>query len=450
MNRRYLFRDLMSALFRKFNVILLTTFIVAVLFAVIGIVREYPNVKDPAVMAEAQLQYEQALLQYDISKEAMEREIAGRQQEINRKQEHMDNSLLMTADAGAVPKMEQLSFIDAGYAVVPGMLYQEPDPSQQILTLIKSLAEDDALLGRVEALIGPIDVAYIRELYTIEVLPEAGTYCISVVYPDSAMLRPMMEVVDGYLLETARQAFKDFDVKTIQQNISTFTEESYATLRGEKSKEIADLNLALTDKVNALKQLQLPQASHGAYGLMARQGVLFGMVGAVLAAMFACLIIVIMDMMRDTVLFASELSTCYAKPVLANLETAKKRFNIVAPLINILQEEEVPTAPLNDRMAILHTQLAAMNVGQVALILPSGDFSSEDVAKMTTAEESLPVNPVVYASNVLADAKALQLAMGCPAWLVAVKKSNTRFVQIQHCLEIAKNVDKQVIGFLIM
>lgn len=220
-------KDLMFAVLRKWRPIIVIAVVFAVLLGALKTVKGIRQLGDEEYVKKNQDTYVMNLDQYNSTKGRLEKEIENLQQNIESQQEYKDHSILMNINPYDEYVETATFYISTDYAIMPGMMYQNPNTAASILKAYMSIAQNGEMynyvLGKMNNKIG---IRYLKEL--VKIVPDYDNNMLDITVIGDT--RKTASDVMGYIKDSIASS-KDSITEAIgEQRITWWTSHSLSPL----------------------------------------------------------------------------------------------------------------------------------------------------------------------------------------------------------------------------
>ena len=161
-------KDLIFAVLHRWRMILAAAVVLALLLGGYKALRTYNHNNDDASILEAKAQYEKDLEAYNQRVSVCEREIANLEEDIDRQEDYLENSILMNMSPYDVWEGKTELFVKTDYTIMPELTYQNQDYTATVLQSYQSALTNAQFMKDVAAK-GQIDARYLKELVTVTI-----------------------------------------------------------------------------------------------------------------------------------------------------------------------------------------------------------------------------------------------------------------------------------------
>jgi capsular polysaccharide biosynthesis protein len=318
-NESWSFRELLIIVLRKWRLVLAATIILALVFGGLKLVSGLAGLNNAAAISARKAAYELSLKNYQQEKERLNltlkeyenkltqlpAELDDQDSQIKLSENYMKNSLLMNLDPADVCISSMDIIIDTDYQIMPGMVYQDPDPINDLLAAYQLASQNEQVYEAIRDRLGlKTETNYLSELITIE---PAGYSILRVTCRSSSF--DATEQVVSAIVGSLKQKTAEFSQMIAPHRLYTFDMTNTAivdeNLKARQSAEWGKINTLrdlrdrtvkeMTDTQKLYKDIetQLQSLVEPAEALPDRAGVLVESIKYLLLGALAGLIIMI-------------------------------------------------------------------------------------------------------------------------------------------------------------
>ena len=313
-------KDLMFAVLRKWRPIIVIAVVFAVLLGALKTVKGIRQLGDEEYVKKNQDTYVMNLDQYNSTKGRLEKEIENLQQNIESQQEYKDHSILMNINPYDEYVETATFYISTDYAIMPGMMYQNPNTATSILKAYMSIAQNGEMynyvLGKMNNKIG---IRYLKEL--VKIVPDYDNNMLDITVIGDT--RKTASDVRGYIKDSIASS-KDSITEAIGEHEYNLVDESqFVTVdleldktQTEFSANMDQLDISLKQKTKELSELAEPKNNLLSKGSVLKSAVKYAVLGGVLGAFIAVFFLCVAFLMSDKLVNEKELKRRYGIMVL--------------------------------------------------------------------------------------------------------------------------------------
>lgn len=444
--------DIIIALLKKWKLLLIVSLVFAVVSAGYIVIRS----NDASVLEEKQLSYEMDLIEYEQLLTIKNKEIKTAQAELDSSLEYMQNSVYYNTDAYNKGTKEILFSIDAGYKVLPDMVYQEPDPTMAIALAYENIYKsDDILLGVSEILKMPFDSKYINELVSVSSQAQGYMVKISVSHADLELASKAADFLFNELKATVSKNLKPHTVNVLSENASYLLDrnlEQVQTSLIEKAEKLeGSIALLKTQQDTILKQK--PEEVSNSLGDTLRQVAKYFIIGFVLGLMCICTWVLIEFFSRKTISCLEDISFLRSSNIFCSIfSSANPSKNlIVSKIISKLEKPFCAKLSYNEsfKMLITNLKMFVNQNGKHLLCVILNDSNSVE-AFFNDFVCACDFLNVTKSESVLSSLNAVEQLALADYVLVVVSENFTQIPQLTAEIECIKKARKEILGVILI
>jgi len=439
-------KDLMFAVLRKWKPMILVGVIFALLLGGYKGFTTYKSGTSASAVEEAAEKYSEELLDYEETLAKLEKEIANLTAEIDAQEEYLENSVWLQISPYDVCEARADVYVTTDYTIMPGMQYQNVDPTETILqayeSLLTSVKEDVALEVGMEP-------RYLDELVSVSKTGRILTINVKHVNKEDAqaILNSMIAWLDKLNPQVA-SAIGEHTVSIVNSSVGSGVDLAHAeALKAEEEKK-ADLEACLEAKETELEELVEPEKNEFGMGTVVKSAVKFAVLGGVLGVFIVVFGVCVMFLMSDKVYSSKELKNRSGLKVLGALpgKTCK------CPIDRWLNELE---GRVFENDETVRNGLIAQNVrnciGDRKKILVAGSVDAACMEALALAiGAELPEIKVVSGGNMLKDVDTLKKLPECDGVILVEECGVSKYADIALEIEKVKDLEKSVVGCVVI
>ena len=472
---------LVVTLLHKIKPILLTALVCAVIF---GGAAGIKAAKGSSVSAEDQNAYNEALTvykqkkkdyefaqkQYELDVKSNESAQTDVQEALAQAQDYAENSLLGKLDAYNVWTAEASVYVDTGYKIQPGSLYQDADHTDAVLSAYSSQLTNGSSMEQTAETVG-LQAEYLTGAVSVEASQNPsgqynGVMILKAYAADQEMaeniLNAMLDQMNA-LHDSIADAVVSHSVRIIGRSVSKGVSGSLRTLQQENNANIQDLQNQLVELQNARQSLDdnlettrtdwesaeepVLSSSSGS----ASSVVKYLLIGFLLGGVLACGVYTVKFLMGGMVYSSNELSRSTGLPVLGALasDRTRKAGKLDAKLNRM---EGRPDGSTDAEMLCLMAQTIRSRAPEAQNILVTGDLPSdqlEALAAALQATEALRSQKVTAADSILKTAATVPHVVAADAIVLAVDCTITHTSSVREQNEKIARLGKKILGCVV-
>lgn len=454
-------KDLMFAILRKWRVVLAVAVILAVLLGGGKTFQAYRAAKDSTAQAEAQETYQRELDSYTTAKESGEQEIENINEDIQNQQKYMDESVLMNMSPYDVCEAKADLFIKTDYQIMPGMIYQSVDYTDSILQAYQS-ALSSASLQESVAKSASLEPQYLKELISVArgsvTMDDAGftrytnLLTIKVRYSDKETAEKILNSVLSEVSSLQKQvesAIGPHTVSIVNQTVGSTVDMALASQQKSARDQITSLQQSLTEKEDALKELEEPKAPITGGTAVMKTGVKYAVLGGILGVFAVAFCISAVFVMSDKVYAAKDIRIRYGLNFLGVMEAPgkKKGGRIDAWLARMEGRRACLDEERNGALLAANVENYAGGLKKILVTGLTSEAQIKQVAELLRTQ--LKGYELVAGANMLESAETLKKLPECEGVILVEQTGVSGYSEIAQEIEKVKGMDKPVIGCVV-
>lgn len=318
---------------------------------------EYMKAQTEAVN-EAQNKYEKLKALYETQLENIEKELAS-------KEAYRDSSIYMNLDPYNVYKETVSYYISTDYQIMPGMDFQNINPSIGIIRAYGLCINDEAIYQKVIAERKyDVTISDLRELVNYTAENDKNLFIITVMGQDKEMAQAIMDAIQEKIAGSRDQISEAIQEHTIQESGKVGGYAVDMTLLDTLSKHndtITKLQEMQTKKQKELNELVKPSGSVPTKATVMKNTVKYGVLGCFLGGIIACMWICSLYIVKDLLPDAVTLRRVYGVRVIGTYREkgTRRPFSFIDKLVEKLESGTPSEYDLDQAYAIAAANIAA-------------------------------------------------------------------------------------------
>lgn len=322
-------RDFIVTILRKWRMIIAFSLVFCILGGLYKVIPGIKALKNSQQMQEDKQAYEVSVKAYKQHKENLEKDILQINQDIERSELYNQNSILMQINPYQKNVAAMSLYVSTDYEIMPGMTYQNPDRTAQIVLAYMNSVNTGELYNYVlNNLNEKVELRYLKEVLTVNADTQNGMIFVEVVGRDKARCSRVFELVK----ENFAQNKELIKTKVAQHDMELLNESYYTTVdlqleekqQGNRDK-VNLLNQTLNTKTDELKNIKEPKSSVISKGTVIKSSIKFMILGVIGGAGFAVLLVFFIDVMDARVRNAKDLRQKFGIKVLGTIPKGDKQ-----------------------------------------------------------------------------------------------------------------------------
>ena len=450
-------KDLIFAVLHRWRMILAAAVVLALLLGGYKALRTYNHNNDDASILEAKAQYEKDLEAYNQRVSVCEREIANLEEDIDRQEDYLENSILMNMSPYDVWEGKTELFVKTDYTIMPELTYQNQDYTATVLQSYQSALTNAQFMKDVAAK-GQIDARYLKELVTVTIGKSDDGYnnllIVQVRHTDEKLANQLMtNILEGVNQSESRiqSVIGTHTITQVNKSLGSLVDLSLADRQRNEREQLALLTDSLAEKNTSLETMEkeeMPKPVESGSHSVAKSGIKYGVLGGVLGAFAVMFFVCVIFLMSDKVYSAKDLKSRFKMKVLGILPTDKKKENPLDLLLNRLEGHSV------GKDIEREYDLIATNVfhyaGEISSLLITGSAKEDKIASVAeNLSKRLPDMKIVSGGSFLLEPKSLKGLSECDGVLLVEQKGVTLYSEAEQELEKIEDLHKKMVGCVV-
>jgi capsular polysaccharide biosynthesis protein len=447
-------KDLMFRVFRKWRLIILIAFLLAILLGGYKSVKELINQSDEEYIAELKEQYQADEAKYEQLKESYERDIENFTANIANQEKYKENSILLkvdpynkgTASADIFVKMAEVPNVN-------GTTVTSIDPADSVVKAYASAVQQGGGVEEASSKMR-IDLVYLKELINVTIDYDSNMINVSISYTDKEGAGEILEVILDNLntmYPVIQENLGQHSFAVMNQDIGVTTDQELANDQKQNivdleatNKNLEDTEKALNTLVEPVKPVALSRLSVLKMGV--KYGILGGLVGAFLTAFGVCVVFI----MNGRVNSNDDLKKSFGLKYLGGFSEASntKRNSAVDMWLDKLEGREIVS---DDSVydIITASLLGMLDIGESVFL--TGLLMENRLAELNEkiSEKSSELN-VGFGTDLLHNAQTLQNLQHYDKVILVEVRGQSKIRDIVKEIETVHNMKKQVMGYIIL
>lgn len=255
-------KDLIFAVLHRWRMILAAAVVLALLLGGYKALRTYNHNNDDASILEAKAQYEKDLEAYNQRVSVCEREIANLEEDIDRQEDYLENSILMNMSPYDVWEGKTELFVKTDYTIMPELTYQNQDYTATVLQSYQSALTNAQFMKDVAAK-GQIDARYLKELVTVTIGKSDDGYnnllIVQVRHTDEKLANQLMtNILEGVNQSESRiqSVIGTHTITQVNKSLGSLVDLSLADRQRNEREQLALLTDSLAEKNTSLETME--------------------------------------------------------------------------------------------------------------------------------------------------------------------------------------------------
>lgn len=447
-------RNLLFTVLYKWRPIILIAVLLGLLFGGVKLGKNIIGLQDQEKRAEAQQDYEDKLSLYENNKITYEREIENIALKIETFNEYMNHSELMQISPYSKPVATADLYIKTDYEIMPGMAFQNIDYTDTIVKAYAIAISQGELLDGIDKYVEVLDDTYLTELVTGDADYNNNMVHIEVVYSDLDIAEKMLTTVLNNIEKRVRDTSTKIgphQIEVTNRGTELEVDTSLVKLQSDNANTQASLQKVLTEKKEALKTLKEPQFTAFSKMTALKSAIKYGILGGILGAAASVFFICVAFLMSDKVVSEKEVRNRYNIKLLGVFSVKhKKRF---LSGIDHWLDRMSGAGCIIEKDAVL--QRICTNIENYAesdrklmVVGTAGESEVQNISQYL--KENLAEKNIIYGGNLNTNISALQELPSCDGIILVEKRGDSHHASIQNEIEAARNLNKKIVGYILL
>lgn len=457
-------KDLIFVILRKWRIVLVTAFVLAVVLGGGKAFMTYRAMQDVATQTEAKDTYERELDSYTTAKDTGEREIENINNDIQTQQTYMDESVLMNMSPYDVCEATADLFIKTDYQIMPGMVYQNADYTDSILQAYQSTLTSAALQENVAKTVS-LEPQYLKELVSVSRGSVAdgnaanntgytrftNLLTITVRYSDKEKAQEILNnILDNVtaMQEQIAGTIGPHSVSIVNQAVGSTVDMDLAKQQKSARDQITALQQSLSDKEEALKELKEPQAPSLGMRAVVKTGVKYAILGGAMGVLAVAFCISALLVMSDKIYAAKDIRKRYGLDLLGTVAVdSKKNGGIDAWLARLEGRKVCADSEQNGALLAANMQNYA---GDRKKLLVTGLVEESQLKQVVEmVQKQLKGYELAIGANMLECAETLKKLPECEGVVLVEQSGVSGYSEMTQEIEKIKSMDKAIVGCVV-
>lgn len=434
-------KDLIFAALHRYKAVLAVALILALLLGgmqVFSGLSAKQTPVDPAVLEEFQAQYEK-------DKADAERVAETAQKNLDSYQDYLANALFMQLDPYGHYEARLSLYIQTDYQIQPGMSYQDPDRTADILTAYEAVLRGDAAMDAMATALGT-DAKYVSEVLTVKKTDQNGTLQMVVKLPTedaSKTLLPILAEQVDLAQALVKKTVAEHTISVVESSLVAVVDSSVADEQQKSRDRLTALEKALADAQAVLNSVSVPAASAGvSVKTVIKKAVILAVLGAVVGGFLTVCVIWVMHITSDKVYGARNLTNRTGVKVIGAVEAKPEKG--LEGWFRKLEGRDM--TPADTRLTTLAVDIRCrLGDGKYLLVTGCGDTQ----ALVEALSRHLP-GVQVECGDILQSAAALQSLKACDAVVLAETCGISGYSTVERQIRVIEDYNKQLLGCVLI
>lgn len=444
-------KGLIITVLRKWRIILLAAILLGTALGGYKFVNGIRRQMNADTVAKAQQEYEDALQIYENTKATYEREIQNITDSIERETLYSEDSVLMNISPYDKYEATVDVFVKTAYEIMPGMVYQNVDYSNSIISSYAVLVRQGNILKKIAKNMN-MELHYIEELVTVTEDFNNKMLHIKVVYSDRVTADKILsQILNDIEASSAEfiQSMGEHTLSILNKNVGSVVDLTLIDLQKNNTDNVTSLQSALITKKAELKNLVEPTITLSKRTTL-KSGIKYAVLGGVLGALIMIFFVCAAFFINDKILSGKDLRNRFGIKILGQLPGQQKKrvFAVVDQWIDKLEGIDRTI----EETAIC--QVIAANVKNYTQaekkILLTGCVTIDVISQIAELlKDELQGYELLISGNMNTDAATLQKLPECDGIILVEQKETSSINMIADEIETIKNLSKNLIGCIL-
>lgn len=429
-------KDLLFAAVHRWRTVLIIAVVAAILLGGFNAIRNLGS-------AASDAQYQAAMEQYALDKEALSAKAELLQDHIESCQDYLENSILVKINPYGFYQACLVLYTDTNYQINPGTSYQDIDKTAGVLVAYEAAFTGDTMVNLLAESI-KTQPQYISELITCRTSLPQGTISVGInctSKEDAQLLLDKLSQQLSALQSEINLSVANHTVSILDQSVVRKVDPTIATKQSESTERLSTLMDDLSKTEVQLSAIVSPSKPS-----VLKSTVIFSVLGGVLGAFLSVCVIWFMHITSDKVYAARVLGNRTGVKVLGCLAEAKKC--ALDRWLNKLEGRS--TVDPQVQAAWLATNIRNY-CAKTEHLLVVGCANPDQLKTFSQAlQEAMPGTQITFAANLLNNATALDALAVCDTVVLAEQCNVSRYSQINKQVALINDYNKELIGCILL
>lgn len=436
------FKDLIFFALQRWRAVLAVTLILGILLGGMQLVSGLSNVNtsvDPAAQQAAMEQYEE-------EKNAREQILQTAQNNLASYQSYLADAILMQLDPYCHYEATLNLHVETDYQILPGMVYQNPNRTADILSAYETVARGEAAMDAMAQAL-ETETRYVSELLKAVKTDTAGTLSLSVKLPSQETAEKLLTVLEAQITgayEMVNNTIAAHKIHVVEQSVVTKVDIDVADQQQKRQDRLSQLETALTTAQTGLAGVVPPSVQTGSVKSVVKKAVIFAVLGAIVGAFLTVCVLWVVHITSDKVYAAKNLYNRTGIKVIGTLGNEKK--NPVDRFVYRLEgrnQETLQTSPV-----AVDIRCRAKAVKHL-LITGSGAIADRE-ALVKHLAQTMPGITVEDKGSILREAQALEALAACDAVVLVEAVGVSGYGDIEKQATMIEDYGTELLGCVLL
>jgi len=417
---------------------------------------------DKLTIANQASTYQTALSAYNTTKETLENEIINLKTSSEHQKEYNDNSILMQIN----PFDEQIAslnyYVDTNYQIIPNITYQNQDITGMVIrAYVASLQNGKLYTFIINNLTSDIELGYLKEIIYLNPDYENNTIYAQVVHYDKTVCEEIFVLLKQYFeqeKDNINDIVGDHAISIINESFQTLVDFDLEKSQNTNILTLNNYKISLAEKQNALVTLIEPTQYVTTKSSIIKSAIKYAIAGFILGSFLALVVIATVFLMSDRLLGTKELRSRYNLRVLGIMERSSKKrlFGFIDQFINKLVG--ISNVKIEEKEAVkricanLKAFLTMENISNCNIMLTgTTDIKNiEALYNKISSELMISAGKLMFGGNISYTAETINKVADCNAIVIVEEIGQSTYTEITKEIENIKDLNKKVIGIIII
>lgn len=446
-------KDLMFAVLRRWRVIIVVAIVLAVALGGYKVGSGLAKQADTEYVEQQREEYQTSLDLYESNKATLEREIQNLEDNIADQAEYQEASVLMQISPYDKGVCTADIYVRSAYQIMPGMMYQNVDYTQALLKSYLAAVKQGDVLQDVADGMG-MELRYLEELVNVELDTDSDMIHLTVIYTDEKNAETIMNRLLTKVQEKQEELtgkIGEHTLEVMNETTNTTVDMTLVDTQKKVSENLTTLQTSLQDKQKELNELEEPKMSEASKRGILMSGIKFAVLGGVLGAFMMIFFVCVAFLMSDKIVSDKELKNRFGLRRLGVFEQSgrKRVFGFVDGWLDKMEGKGKPVS--EDAVYAVIAANAKNFAPEAKTVLVTGTIESErldEVAK--NLNRILDGISVTASGNMNMQAETLKKLPGCDGVILVEQCGRSTNTEVQKEVETVRNVEKDLIGFILV
>lgn len=432
-------KDLIFAALSRWKAALAVALILALLLGGVQMISGFSGIDaTPSVNQEE-------LVQYEKDKAELEQTLARTQSELASYQTYLSSAPLMQLNPYDHYEMRLSLYIQTDYKIQPGMSYQDPDQTPNILNAYAAVLRSSVALEAMAQVL-ETESQCVSEIISIDKSDSTLQMLVKLPTEETAnTLLPILVTQATAARSQIATTVAEHTLSVTEQAVSPTADAYVSELQAKHTSRLTALKETLVATEDALAKLKAPGAlTPVSKRSVVKKAVIFAVLGAVLGAFLTVCVVWVLHICSDKIYAAKNLTNRTGVKVIGTLGCEKKN-----PIDRVLYRLEGRAEPGLDNSPVLADIRCRAKDAKHLLITGSG--TTADRQTLTDALcQAMPGVLVEDKGSILHDAAALEALAVCDAAVLVERCAVSRYSSVEKQLSAINDYGAKLLGCVLL